>query len=139
MPATEQLNIRVTSALKRKFRERATREGLSQAGLLDALLRQRGTLPPPDPEAAAGGRGSSEAAAPGPVPSAVPDAAPNIDFVVWLAGRLGMPRALVAEKVKRGQVTVAGVPWTMPTISRELLQKPIAYDGEPVRPAGAGQ
>jgi hypothetical protein len=40
-----------------------------------------------------------------------------------------MPRALVAEKVRRGRVTVAGVPWTTPTISRELLQKPIVYDG----------
>lgn len=131
MPATEQLNIRVTTALKDKFRARAKREGMSQADLLDALLKQRGTLPAPEPDspAPATEQGTVTTVAPANAGEGL-GSGPVTDFPTWLAGRTGIPRALTARAVRSGRVTVNGVPWTANLIPRDLLEQPIAYEGE---------
>lgn len=126
MPAIEQLNIRVTTEVKERFRKRARREGLSQAQLLEALLKQRGELPAPDPYEQSG-----------PQPQAiVRDQAvrevdeEKIDFATWLQGRAGVPRALAARAIAAGRVHVAGVPYTAGAISAKLLKTTVvAYEG----------
>jgi hypothetical protein len=130
VPATEQLNIRVTPAVKERFRERAAREGMSQAQLLEALLKQRGTLErteleatlppkPPEPER--------------PSPKDGPPVEPALNFTTWLQGKTGIPRALVAQAVRRGRVLVAGVPYTSELISPETLAHGVVYEGEALR------
>lgn len=136
MAATEQLNIRVTEGTREKFRKRAAREGMSQGQLLEALLKQRGKLPAPDPEQTpangAIGTDSSPAERP-PAPGPAPTAAEGLDFSVWLAGRTGVPRALVRRAINAGRVTVAGVPWTSERIAPETLKLgQIVYDGQAV-------
>lgn len=118
MPATEQLNIRVTAELKARFRARAKREGMSQAELLEALLTQRGALPAP--------------ALPAPVredPKPQPDdERPAIDFAVWLSNKTGVPRALTARAIAAGRVLVAGVPYTAAQIGPHLLAHGVVYE-----------
>lgn len=126
MPATEQLNIRVPEGVKDKFRERARREGISQAELLEALLKQRGELPAPDPYDQAG-----------PQPQAIKRDAPirevdeeKIDFATWLQGRASVPRALAVRAVRAGRVLVAGVPYTAEQIPAKLLKTTVVvYEG----------
>lgn len=129
MPVTEQLNIRVTPALKEKFRQRALREGMSQAELLSALLKQRGTLEkaeleetlperPPEPER--------------PSPKDQPPQVQGLDFAAWLAQRTGVPRALVEAAIRRGRVLVAGVPYTAMLISEDTLAHGVIYEGQAV-------
>lgn len=133
MPATEQLNIRVTAAVKARFRKRAEREGMTQAELLEALLKQRGTLPAPDPpEEPSGDRdGSSQESAAGPAPFPAPEEA-RANLTLVLATKLGMPQALVRRAINRGAVKIAGVPWTSEQIPRSMLEQPLTYDGNPV-------
>lgn len=132
MPALEQLNVRVTANVKKRFRERARREGLSQAALLEALLNQRGVLevnghlPTPDPYEQSG-----------PQPQAtVRDATvravdeDKINFPTWLQGRAQVPRALAASAVRAGRVHVAGVPYTAEEIPLKLLKTTVVvYEG----------
>lgn len=129
MPVTEQLNVRVTPALKEKFRVRALREGMTQAQLLEALLKQRGTLEqteldetlppkPVDPER--------------PSPKDQPPEVAGLDFAGWLGQRTGVPRALVEAAIRRGRVLVAGVPYTAMLISADTLAHGVVYEGEPV-------
>lgn len=124
MPADEQLNIRVAPGTKKKFRARALREGLTQAQLLEALLKQRGKLPLPDPVP------EPESAAAKPWPPH--PAAEHVDFAVWLSGRTGTPKALTRRAIDAGRVLVAGVPYTSERITRETLALPIVYDGQPI-------
>ena len=128
MPATEQLNIRVTPAVKKRFQERAKREGISQAELLGALLKMRGKLefPPKEKEVAPVGTVGAPAGADPPT------AADCVDFAVWLSGRTGTPRALTARAIAAGRVAVAGVPFTAQKIPRELLGSGVVYDGNAV-------
>lgn len=127
MPTTEQLNVRVTPALKERFRQRALREGMTQAQLLEALLKQRGTLEkteldetlPPKPVEPAR-----------PSPKDQPPAVEGINFAVWLQGRTGVPRALIERAIRRGRVHVAGVPYTAMLISQETLAHGVEYEGE---------
>jgi hypothetical protein len=123
VPADEQLNIRVAPGTKKKFRARALREGLTQAQLLEALLKQRGKLPLPDPVL--------EPSAPNP-PKPPPTASDHVDFAVWLSGRTGTPKALTRRAINAGRVLVAGVPYTSERITRETLALPIVYDGQPI-------
>lgn len=137
MPATEQLNIRVTAAVKAKFRTRAQREGMSQAQLLEALLGLRGTLAAPGPATdqtpASGDRDGSPSAERRPAPGPAPTAADSLDFSVWLAGRLGVPRALARRAIHAGRVTIAGVAWTSDQVPRATLELGgVVYDGQAV-------
>lgn len=126
MPALEQLNIRVTAKVKERFRERARREGLSQAELLEALLKQRGELPAPDPY---------EQAGPQPTGIVRDETVRQVDeekinFPTWLQGRAQVPRALAASAVRAGRVLVAGVPYTAEEISAKLLKTTVvSYEG----------
>lgn len=129
MPATEQLNIRVTPAVKERFRKRALREGLSQAQLLEALLTLRGALPVPETSPPAPVNGDGQAAG-GGEPSEAPAA--TIDFATWLSGRISTPRALVARAIRGGRVTVGGVPWTAERIDEQARALPMTYEGRPV-------
>jgi hypothetical protein len=122
--ADEQLNIRVAPGTKKKFRARALREGLTQAQLLEALLKQRGSLPLPDPV--------PEPAEPHPAAPKPPTASEHVDFAVWLSGRTGTPKALTRRAINAGRVLVAGVPYTSERITRETLTLQIVYDGQPV-------
>ena len=132
MPATEQLNIRVTPKVKQRFRDRARREGMSQAQLLEALLKQRGTLPPPEPDSAQAHTGDSAAVPAERTNGAAAPSGDVVNFPTWLQGRTGVPRALCAAAVRAGRVTVAGVPYTATNIPPDLLEQPIAYEGNPV-------
>jgi hypothetical protein len=131
MPALEQLNIRVTPAVKSKFRERALREGLSQAQLLESLLKQRGSLerwqPAPQPTA------------PQPTAPAPQETEERVHFPTWLQGRVHVPRALAARAVAAGRVLVAGVPYTAEEIPAKLLKTAaVTYEGTDVtRPIAA--
>jgi hypothetical protein len=122
VPADEQLNIRVAPGTKKKFRARALREGLTQAQLLEALLKQRGKLPLPDPVP------EPEPAKPAPPVTA----AEHVDFAVWLSGRTGTPKALTRRAINAGRVLVAGVPYTSERITRETLNHGVVYDGQAV-------
>ena len=127
MPAVEQLNIRCTPAVKAKFRERARREGLSQAELLDALLKQRGELPPPDPYDQAGPQ--PQAIVRDETVRAVDEE--KIHFPTWLQTRTGVPKALTARAVAAGRVTVAGVPYTAEQVPTKLLKTTVVvYEGQ---------
>lgn len=132
MPATEQLNIRVPTTVKDRFRTRARREGLSQAALLEALLNQRGRLTPEDV------RETMPREAPVAIgdcpPAAGTSADASLDTVslsTWLSGRLGMPKVLMARAIAAGRVTVAGVPWTADLIEKRLLET-VSLDGAAV-------
>lgn len=135
MPATEQLNIRVTPRLKEKFRLRALREGMSQAQLLEALLKQRGTLEQTELD---------ETLPPKPVeperpsPKDQPPMQAGVDFPAWLAQQTGVPRALCEASIRRGRVLVAGVPYTAAVVSPETLALGVVADGQAVRPGGGG-
>lgn len=131
MPATEQLNIRVPTALKDRFRARARREGLSQAGLLEALLNQRGRLAPEDVRETVPAEASTTCAMPAAVPPAVGVSADTVSLSTWLSGALGMPKVLMVRAIAAGRVTVSGVPWTADEIEKTLLGA-VSYDGAAV-------
>jgi hypothetical protein len=127
MPAAEQLNIRVTPAVKARFRERARREGMSQAQLLEALLKQRGKLPAPDPYDVNGIQPTAIVR-----DEAIQAAAEEkLNFAVWLQGRTGIPKTLTERAIAAGRVTVAGVPFTATEIPRKLLATTVVvYEGQ---------
>jgi hypothetical protein len=129
MPATEQLNIRVTAEVKERFRARAKREGLSQAELLEALLGSKITAPTRSDNARTHTHTEAAAAQKAAAPSPGPQV---IDFATWLQGRTRIPRALTVRAVRAGRVTVAGVPYTAELIDRELLEQAIVYEGKDV-------
>lgn len=132
MPATEQLNIRVTPEVKERFRTRALREGMSQAKLLEALLKQRGTLPAPEPAAEPDKQPSRTALSRNGDADGSGSAPETVDFATWLSGRIRTPKALCARAVRGGRVTVAGVPYTAERIPKNLLAQPVVYEGKPV-------
>lgn len=84
-----------------------------------------------EPSKDGGAEGDTDATIPTPHQGA-PGADGNVDFGAWLQWHVGLPRAIVRQKLGAGKVTVGGEPHTEITINADALAGEIVFDGETV-------
>lgn len=68
-----------------------------------------------------------------PPPRERPTAVETVELAAWLAGRTGMPRALMRQRITRGRVLVDGAVFTDDRIEKDRLQN-VTLDGRALKP-----
>lgn len=142
-----QLNIRIPDELDDALQAHVNATGEKQSATvrrgIQLAIGQRageGVPPPTGQPSPAAESPSPEGIASEPRPSRAngsgPDsAAPSgdtVDFATWLAGRSGMPRAILVRRITAGKVEIDGRPRYAERIPAADLRGQVTLDGNPL-------